>query len=82
MIPNGNYRIVKPMVWRRSDLEGRLANGKHNFRKKSMFGQRKRTCGQRSNRFREEMKRFCCEYSCEFSKVDDYKWYLSNRLKF
>ena len=34
MTLNGNYRIVKPMVWRRSDLQGGLANGEHLFSKK------------------------------------------------
>ena len=34
MTLNGNYRIVKPMVWRRSDLQGGLANGEHLFSEK------------------------------------------------
>ncbi len=37
MTLNGNYRIVKPMVWRRSDLQGGLANGEHIFSGKNRF---------------------------------------------
>ena len=37
MTLNGNYRIVKPMVWRRSDLQGGLANGEHIFSEKKRF---------------------------------------------
>ena len=47
-ILNGDYRSVKTIVRHRSDLEGGLANGKHIFREKTIFG---RIRGEEIKRF-------------------------------
>jgi len=72
----GFFKIFKPMVWRRSDLEGGLANGKHNFRGKSIFG-------QRSNRFQEEIKRFCvCDFRFSMITIESSTCKPERRMRF